>query len=91
VHRRGRNGSAVERLVAALRALDRVADVDAATVAALRTTAAALDAATSSYDVAVLARVHLMAIGDLLAGHAEAKDDELDSFLRSLRTEVRDT
>jgi hypothetical protein len=84
-HRRGRNGSAVERVIAALRAADRVQDVDAGALALVRTTGAALDAAAGAYDVAVLARVHLSAIGYLLAGHAAERDDELDRFLASLR------
>jgi hypothetical protein len=87
---RGRNTAAVERLIAALRALDRVEDVDAGTLAVLRTTGAALDAAVGAYDVAVIARVHLAAIGALLAGHAATDGDANDQWLRRLLAEVRD-
>jgi len=86
-----RNASAIERTIAALRGDGRLADVDAASLAIVRTTAAALDAATGAYDIAVIARVHITALAGLLAGHVTPPDDELDRFLASLRSpEVRD-
>jgi hypothetical protein len=86
-----RNRAGLERTIRALRGEDRLGDIDAAALAAVRTTAAALDAATGAYDIAVLTRVHLSALGALLAGHQEPENDELDRFLASLRSpEVRD-
>jgi hypothetical protein len=54
-------------------------------VAALRSTAAALDAAPSPYVVATVARVHLVGL-QLLVGRPAPEPDELDAFLASLRT-----
>ena len=51
----------------------------------IRTTAAALDAATGSYDVAVLARVHISALAALLAGHELPREDDFASILAALR------
>jgi hypothetical protein len=85
VHRRGRNGSAVERTIAYLRRSDRIVPGDEATLALARTTAAALDKAEGSYDVAVLARVHLAAVSTLLSGHAPADADNLDAILAAIR------
>ena len=82
---RRRNAAAVERVIAALRADDRLVQLDDAAVATVRTTARALDAATGAYDVAVIARVHLGALTALLAGHAAPADDDLDRFLATLR------
>jgi len=90
--RRRRNAAAIERTIAELRRADRVLELDAGSIAIVRTTAEALDAATGSYDIAVVARVHVAALGALLAGHVAPPDDELDRFLASLRApEVRDT
>jgi hypothetical protein len=90
--RKGRNASAIERTIAALRGAGRLVDADAGSLAAVRTTAIALDDAAGAYDIAVIARVHLAALGGLLAGHQAPPDDELDRFLLSLRSpEVRDS
>jgi hypothetical protein len=87
-----RNSSAIERTIAHLRRTGRLTDGDDAALALVRTTAAALDRASGSYDVAVVARVHLTAVAALLAGHQAPPDDELDRFLASLRApEVGDT
>jgi hypothetical protein len=75
-----------------MRRADRLLELDAAIVAAARTTAAALDRSSSPVDVAMLGRVHLAMLTTLLAGRDKPADDELDRFLASLRTtEVRDT
>ena len=50
---RTRNRNAVEQTIRALRAADRLTDVDAAALAALRTTATALDDARGAYDLAL--------------------------------------
>lgn len=70
----------------ALRAADRLTDVDAAALAALRTTAAALDDARGAYDLALAARVHMAALAALVSGHAAPERDDLDRFLDTLRT-----
>jgi hypothetical protein len=79
-----RNASAVERTIRALRDLNRLEAVDAAILAAVRTTARALDDASTPYTAATVARVHLEAVR-LLAGRPAPESDELDEFLRSLR------
>jgi hypothetical protein len=85
-----RNAAAVERTIRALRATDRLEAIDAALIAAARTTARALDHAPSPYVAGTVARVHLEAIR-LLAGRPAPESDELDAFLRSLRSApVRD-
>jgi hypothetical protein len=88
-----RNRSAIERTIKAMRAVDLLAELDAGTVAMLRTTAEALDRASSAYDVAIVGRVHATALAALLAGHrAEPPADDLDRFLAELRTTpLRDT
>jgi hypothetical protein len=87
---RNRNRVAIERTIAALRRADRILELDAGSLAIVRTTAQALDAAEGSYDLAIVARVHIAALGSLLAGHQAPADDELDRFLASLRApEVR--
>ena len=78
-----RNRAAVERTVSALRSSDRLEAVDAALIAAARTSAAALDDAPNSYVAATVLRVHLEALR-LLTGRPEPQPDELDAFLRSL-------
>jgi hypothetical protein len=83
--RRFRNRTAIELTIGELRRADRLGQLDAASLAAVRTTAAALDDATGAYDIAVIARVHLAALSGLLAGHQTPPDDELDRFLASLR------
>jgi hypothetical protein len=92
--RRKRNRDALERTLRGLRAADRLDAVDAALVAAARSTAAALDDAPTPYVAATVARVHLEAIR-LLVGRPAPEPDELDAFLRSLRPasagQVRDS
>jgi len=78
-----RNRAAIERTVKALRAADRLELVDAALIAAARTSAAALDDAPNPYVAATVLRVHLEALR-LLTGRPEPQPDELDAFLRSL-------
>jgi hypothetical protein len=78
-----RNAAAVERTIRALRDADRIEGVDAALLAAARTTARALDHAPNPYVAGTVARVHLEAIR-LLAGRPAPESDELDEFLRSL-------
>ena len=86
-----RNRGAVERTLRAMRLADRVEPIDAALVAAVRSTAAALDDAPSPYVAATVARVHLEALR-LLTGKPAPEPDELDAFLRSLRAgPVRDS
>jgi len=86
-----RNASAVERTIRALRDADRLDPVDAALLAAVRTTARALDDAPTPYTASTVARVHLEGLR-LLAGRPAPEPDELDEFLRSLRAPaVRDT
>ena len=82
---RTRNRNAVEVTIRALRAADRLADVDAAALAVLRTTAAALDDARQPYDLAILARVQMAALAALISGHAAPERDDLDQFLDTLR------
>ena len=85
-----RNASALERTIRALREADRLEAIDAALLAAARSTAIALDHAPNPYVAATVARVHLEAIR-LLAGRPAPESDELDAFLRSLRpAPVRD-
>jgi hypothetical protein len=85
-----RNAAAVERTIRALREADRLEAIDAALVAAARTTARALDHAPNPYVAGTVARVHLEALR-LLAGRPAPESDELDAFLRSLRAApVRD-
>jgi hypothetical protein len=84
--RRGPNAAAIERTIAALRRAERLLEVDAASLALVRSTARALDSAAGAYDVAVVARVHLAAVSSLLAGHTPDQDVELDRFLASLRS-----
>jgi hypothetical protein len=79
-----RNAAAVERTIRALRDLDRLEAIDAALLAAARTTARALDHAPTPYVAGTVARVHLEAIR-LLAGRPAPESDELDAFLLSLR------
>jgi hypothetical protein len=79
-----RNRSAVERTLRALRQADRVDAIDAALVAAVRSTAGALDDAPSPYVAATVARVHIEALR-LLTGKPAPEPDELDAFLRSLK------
>lgn len=81
-----RNRSAVERTLRALREANRLVELDAGAVAVVRTTAEALDRAVSAYDVAIVGRVHVQALGVLLAGHAEQATDDLDRFFAELRT-----
>jgi hypothetical protein len=86
-----RNANAVERTIRALRDAERLEAIDAALVAAARTTARALDHAPNPYVAGTVARVHLEAIR-LLAGRPAPESDELDAFLASLRRpSVRDT
>ena len=87
-----RNAAAVEATVRALRKADRLEAVDAALIAAARTTARALDDAPSPYVAGTVARVHIEALR-LLAGRPAPEPDELDAFLASLRrpAPVRDT
>lgn len=73
------------RTIAALREAGRLSALDAASVALARTTADALDAATSAMDRGFAARVHMAALGALLAGAQPPQSDDLDSFLASLR------
>jgi hypothetical protein len=80
-----RNAAAVERSIAALRLAGRLEAIDAALVAAARTTARALDHAPNPYVAATVARVHLEALR-LLAGRPAPDNDEIDEFLRSLRS-----
>jgi hypothetical protein len=75
----------VERTIAELRRADRLESVDAALLAAVRSTARALDIAPSPYVVATVARVHLVGL-QLLVGRPTPEPDELDAFLASLRT-----
>jgi hypothetical protein len=85
-----RNAAAVERTIRALRDGDRLEAIDAALLAAVRTTARALDHAPNPYVAGTVARVHLEALR-LLAGRPAPEGDELDAFLRSLRpASVRD-
>lgn len=87
-----RNRSAIERTIRALREGNRLIELDAASVAAVRTSAEALDRAASAYDVAIVLRVHVMALGALLAGHPEPATDDLDRFFADLRAAtLRDT
>lgn len=86
-----RNASAVERTIRALRDADRLEAIDSGMIAAVRTTARALDHAPNPYVAGTVARVHLEALR-LLAGRPAPESDELDEFLRSLRSSpVRDT
>jgi len=80
-----RNARAVERTIAELRRADRLETADAALLAAVRSTARALDNAPSPYVVATVARVHLVGL-QLLTGRPAPEPDELDAFLASLRT-----
>ena len=90
-HAPTRNSAALERTIRALREADRLEAIDAALIAAARSTARALDHAPSPYVAATVARVHLEAIR-LLAGRPAPESDELDAFLASLRSSpVRDT
>jgi predicted nucleotidyltransferase len=81
----------VERTIRALRDAKRLDGIDAAVIAAARSTARALDqaASLSPYVAATVARVHLEAVRQLTA-NAPAATDELGSVLRLMRTEVRD-
>jgi hypothetical protein len=79
-----RNTAAVERTLVALRKAERLEAVDAALIAAVRTSARALDAASSPYTAATVLRVHLEALR-FLAGRPSPEPDELDAFLASLR------
>jgi hypothetical protein len=81
---RRRNRTAVERTVQALRSSDRLQDVDAALLAAVRSSAEALDAAPNPYVTATVLRVHLEGLR-LLTGRPAPERDELDAFLQSLR------
>lgn len=81
-----RNRSAIERTIRELRKSGRLLELDAGAVAAVRTSAEALDRAVSAYDVAIVMRVHVLALGTLLAGHAEPPSDDLDRFLAELRS-----
>jgi hypothetical protein len=85
VRGRHRNAAAVEATIRALRSADRLENIDAALLAAVRTTARALDEAPSPYVAGTVARVHLEALR-LLAGRPAPEPDELDDFLRSLRS-----
>jgi len=87
-----RNAAAVERTIRALRAAERLEAIDAALIAAARTTARALDHAPNPYVAGTVARVHPEAVR-LLAGRPAPESDELDAFLASLRrpAAVRDT
>jgi hypothetical protein len=80
-----RNASAVERTIRALRDAERLEAIDAALIAAARSTARALDHAPNPYVAGTVARVHLEAIR-LLAGRPAPESDELDAFLASLRS-----
>ena len=79
-----RNSTATRTTIGWLRKQDRLLPGDQATIALVQTTAAALDRATASYDVAVLGRVHLAAVFALLKGHATPEDDELDRAVNFL-------
>jgi hypothetical protein len=79
-----RNRAAIERTLRALRAADRTDPVDSALIAAVRSSAAALDDAPSPYVAATVLRVHLVAI-QLLTGKPAPEPDEIDAWLRSLR------
>jgi len=79
---RNRNRYAVERSIRALRAEARVQAYDAALLAAVRSTARALDAADKPYVVATVARVHLVGLQLLLGRPAPELDDA--AYLRSL-------
>jgi hypothetical protein len=83
VPRPHRNASAVERTVRELRAAGRLEAIDAALLAAARTTARALDQAPNPYVTATVARVHLEAVR-LLIGRPAPEPDELDAFLRTI-------
>jgi hypothetical protein len=86
-----RNRNAIERTIRALRAAERLDEIDTALIAAVRTTAAALDDAPNPYVVATVARIHVEGIR-LLAGKPAPEGDEIDSFLRSLMpAAVRDS
>jgi hypothetical protein len=88
--RPNRNTAAVERTIRALRDAERLEAIDAALIAAARSTARALDHAPNPYVAGTVARVHLEAIR-LLAGRPAPESDELDAFLASLRSApVRD-
>jgi hypothetical protein len=76
-----RNASAVERTIRALRDADRLEAIDAALVAAARSTARALDHAPNPYVAGTVARVHLEAIRQL-AGRPAPESDALDDWLR---------
>jgi hypothetical protein len=80
-----RNASAVERTIRALRDAERLEAIDAALIAAARSTARALDHAPNPYVAGTVARVHLEAIR-LLAGRPAPESDELDAVLASLRS-----
>ena len=79
-----RNASAVERTIRALRDLERLEAIDAALIAAARTTARALDHAPNPYVAGTVGRIHLEALR-LLTARPAPPSDELDDFLRSLR------
>jgi hypothetical protein len=81
---RKRNAYAVEHSIRALRESGRLERIDAALLAAVRTTARALDAAPNPYVTATVARVHLTGL-QLLTGRPAPEPDELDAFLASLR------
>ena len=78
--RRGRNQAAIERTIAYLRRSDRLLPGDDATLAIVRTTAENLDGATGTYDRTLAARVHLVAVSALMAGHSAPTDDDLASI-----------
>jgi hypothetical protein len=79
-----RNRSAVERTIRELRAADRLEAADAGLIAAIRSTARALDQAPNPYVAATVARVHIAGL-QLLAGRPRPESDELDAFIASLR------
>lgn len=78
-----RNATAIEATIAALRRAGRLELVDAALVAAARTTAAALDGAPSPYVAGTVARVHVDVVARLL-DRPTAVPDALDLFIASL-------
>ena len=78
-----RNATAIEATIAALRRAGRLEPVDAALVAAARTTAAALDRADSPYVAATVARVHVDVVARLL-DRPTTTPDPLDLWLASL-------
>jgi hypothetical protein len=79
-----RNARAIESTIAALRRAGRLEPVDAALVAAARTTAAALDRADSPYLAAIVSRAYLEAVGRLLDRDLDGPDP-IDLFVASLR------